>query len=73
MQCYTKKLNPLSDNYIYQNYHKHSVYTNVMFLDSVAYVEDYAKRAVELGHGIISSCEHGYQGRYIESFEMAQQ
>ena len=27
-------------------------------------------RAAELGHGIISSCEHGYQGRYIETYEL---
>lgn len=34
--------------------------------------EDYAKRAVELGHQLISSCEHGWQGRYIECYELAQ-
>ena len=72
MQCYTKNFSPLSKDYIYQNYHKHSIYTNVIMLDSVAYPEDYAKKAKELGHGIISSCEHGYQGRYIESFQMAE-
>lgn len=33
--------------------------------------EDYARRASELGHGIISSCEHGWQGRYIECYELA--
>lgn len=33
--------------------------------------EDYAKRAVELGHGIISTAEHGWQGRYIEGYELA--
>lgn len=72
MQCYTKNFSSLSKDYIYQNYHKHSIYTNVIILDSVAYPEDYAKKAKELGHGIISSCEHGYQGRYIESFQMAE-
>ena len=74
MRIYTKNTyyNTLNDNFIYQNYHKHSIYTNVIMLDSVAYPEDYAKRAQELGHGIISSCEHGYQGRYIESFQMAE-
>ena len=74
MRIYTKNTyyNVLTDNYIYQNYHKHSIYTNVIMLDAVAYPEDYAKRAVELGHGIISSCEHGYQGRYIESYQMAE-
>lgn len=33
--------------------------------------EDYAKRAVELGHSILSSCEHGWQGRYIECYDLA--
>lgn len=35
--------------------------------------KDYAERAAALGHGIISSCEHGYQGRYIEAFELHQE
>lgn len=33
--------------------------------------EDYAKRAVELGHGIISTAEHGWAGRYIEGYELS--
>ena len=74
MRIYTKNTyyNTLSDKLIYQNYHKHSMYTNVLIVDSATYPEEYAQRAVDLGHGIISSCEHGYQGRYIESFEMAE-
>lgn len=74
MRIYTKNTyyNLINNDFIYQNYHKHSIYTNVIMLDSVAYPEDYAKRAKELGHGIISSCEHGYQGRYIESYQMAE-
>lgn len=55
----------------YCNYHTHSYYTNVRVPDSTVSPEDYAKRAVELGCGIISSCEHGYQGRYIEHYELA--
>lgn len=35
--------------------------------------EDYAKHAVELGHSILSSCEHGWQGRYIECYDLAKQ
>lgn len=57
---------------IIQNYHRHSFYTNIKIPDSATYNEDYAKRAVELGHGIISSVEHGTQGRYIEAYEYAQ-
>ena len=74
MNIYTKNTyyNTLSDDLIYQNYHKHTMYTNVLIVDSASYPEEYAKRAVELKHGLISSCEHGYQGRYIESFQMAE-
>lgn len=35
--------------------------------------EDYCKRAVELGHTIISSCEHGNQGHYRECADLAKQ
>lgn len=33
--------------------------------------EDYAIRANELGHGIISTMEHGNQGCYIEGYHLA--
>ena len=49
------------------------MYTNVRIADSVVTNEDYAKRASELGHGIISTMEHGWQGRYIEGYELAKQ
>lgn len=39
--------------------------------DSTATNEQYAIRAKELGHTILSSCEHGYQGRYIECYNLA--
>lgn len=55
----------------FQNQHRHSTYTNTRVSDCVVYNEDYAKRASELGHGIISTMEHGYQGRYIEGYELA--
>lgn len=59
--------------YQFQNYHRHSTYTNPKIADSIVSNEDYAKRAVELGHGIISTMEHGWQGRYIEGHELAKQ
>ena len=55
---------------IFQNYHRHTCLTNPKVPDSVVQNRDYAVRAKDLGHGIISSCEHGYQGRYIETFEL---
>lgn len=58
---------------LYQNYHRHTQQTNPLVPDSTASNEQYAIRAQELGHGIISSCEHGYQGRYIECYNLAKQ
>ena len=48
----------------YVNYHRHTCYSNVMLADSVVTNEDYARRAVELDHAVLSSCEHGTQGNY---------
>lgn len=56
---------------LFQNQHRHTTLTNTRVSDSTATNRQYAMRAVELGHKIISSCEHGYQGRYIEHFELA--
>ncbi|MGF6375009.1 DNA polymerase III alpha subunit [Clostridiales Family XIII bacterium PM5-7] len=55
-----------------QNYHRHTSYSNIMTPDSAVSNEDYAKRAVELGHKVLSSVEHGWQGYYYETFELAQ-
>ena len=54
-----------------QNYHRHTSFSNIYVADSAALNEDYAKRAVELGHKIISSVEHGWQGYYYQCFELA--
>lgn len=53
-----------------QNYHRHTSYS---MGDSAAMPEEYAKRAVELGHKVISSVEHGWQGYYHKAFELAKQ
>ena len=54
-----------------QNYHKHTCFSNIFVPDSAATYEDYAKRAVELGHKIISSVEHGWQSNYWRAYEAA--
>ena len=59
-------------NLIFQNYHKHTYWSNIKVPDSTTSYEDYCKRAVELGHGIISSVEHGWQGHYIECHQLAE-
>ena len=54
-----------------QIYHRHTSFSNIYVADSAAVNEDYAKRAVELGHKVISSVEHGWQGYYFETYELA--
>lgn len=54
-----------------QNYHKHTCCSNIYTPDSPATYEQYAKRAIELGHKILCSLEHGWQGKYHECREIA--
>lgn len=51
----------------YENYHKHTHYSNIKTLDCVVKPEDYCKRAVELGHKNYFTTEHGYQGNIYEA------
>lgn len=56
---------------MYQCYHRHSFFSNPATPDSVVSNEEYALRAKELGHKVISGCEHATVGRYIEGYELA--
>ena len=58
---------------VFQNYHRHSMYTNVRISDSAVTPKDYAERAKQLGHGILSSCEHGWQGNYFSCVSTAKE
>lgn len=58
---------------IFQNYHRHAMYTNVRISDSAVTPKDYAERAKALGHGILSSAEHGWQGNYFETVRLAKE
>lgn len=55
------------------NYHRHSMYTNVRISDSAVTNRDYAIRAKELGHKILSSVEHGWQGNYFDVIKLAKE
>lgn len=59
-------LAPSVNSVPYICYHRHSCVSNIILTDSVATNEDYARRAVELGHTVLSSCEHGTQGNYFQ-------
>ena len=51
----------------YNNYHKHTHYSNLRTLDCVTKPEEYMQRAVELGHITYFTGEHGFQGNVYEA------
>ena len=51
----------------YNNYHKHTMYSNLRTLDTICKPEEYMKRAVELGHTTYFTGEHGFQGNIYEA------
>lgn len=55
----------------YENYHIHSSLSNITSPDSAVLKKDYVKRALELGHKTLSSCEHGSAVMFIESYDLA--
>lgn len=56
----------------YNNYHKHDYYSNVVQLDVVTSLEDYCKRAVELGHNTIFTTNHGTQANIFEAITLGE-
>lgn len=57
----------------YYNYHKHDHKSNPITLDVVSKLEDYCKRAIELGHDAIFTTNHGIQGDIFEATTLAHQ
>lgn len=53
----------------FQNYHKHTSWSNIFTPDSASSIEDYVNRIIELGHNVLSSVEHGWQGHYYKVYE----
>lgn len=57
----------------YNNFHKHTHYSNIRTIDCVSKPIDYIERAVELGHTSYFTTEHGYQGNIYEAYTLCQQ
>lgn len=53
-----------------QNYHNHKWFSNILVADCPTSYEAYVKRAIELGHKVISSVEHGFQSNYYVPYEL---
>lgn len=56
----------------YNNYHKHTMYSNLRTLDCVSKPIDYINRAKELGHTTYFTTEHGYQSNVFEAYTLCQ-
>ena len=54
----------------YNNYHKHTHYSNISTLDCCVKPIDYINRAKELGHTTYFTTEHGYQGNIFEAHKL---
>lgn len=53
----------------FQNYHKHTCWSNISTPDSPTLIDAYVNRIIELGHTVFSSVEHGWQGHYYRVWE----
>lgn len=61
--------------YRYNNYHKHTHYSNLRSLDVIAKPIDYINRTKELDgdKGIYFTTEHGYQGNVYEAYTLCKE
>lgn len=57
---------------LYSNYHKHDHVSNIFVPDTYVMIEDYAKRAVELGHKTLWTTNHGTGGDIFEAKQIAE-
>lgn len=55
----------------YNNYHKHTYYSNISTPDCIISIDDIAKRTKELNHTSLTTTEHGYAGNVFEYFDVA--
>lgn len=55
---------------IYNNYHKHTMYSSAIVPDTNIKMEEYFKRAVELGHKNYFTTEHGFAGSVFEALKL---
>lgn len=56
----------------YENYHNHSMESNISTPDSVLRREDIAIRSVELGQKTLWTTEHGYAGNFHNTYDIAE-
>ena len=50
------------------NYHCHTEDSNSKQPDGIVHFREYVRRAIELGHKCVSTCEHGSSGDLLDKF-----
>ncbi|EDS76614.1 DNA Polymerase III alpha chain [Clostridium botulinum C str. Eklund] len=57
----------------YNNYHKHTHYSNLRTIDVITKPIDYIERAKELGHNTYFTTEHGWGGNVLEAYTLCKE
>lgn len=57
----------------YNNYHKHTHYSNLSTQDVIVFPKHYIERAKELGHTTYFTTEHGWGGNIFEAYELCKE
>mgnify|MGYP001949245815 CR=1 FL=1 len=60
------------DKLRYNNYHKHTTHSSIFTPDTHIKMEEYFKRAKELGHTTYFTTEHGFGGDIFEAVTLSQ-
>ncbi|BAO04764.1 DNA polymerase III alpha subunit [Clostridium botulinum B str. Osaka05] len=63
----------MKNNIRYNNYHKHTHYSNLRTLDVICKPIDYIKRARELRHTTYFTTEHGWGGNVWEAYSLCKE
>lgn len=63
----------MSNEFRYNNYHKHTHYSNLRTLDVITKPMDYILRAKELGHTTYFTTEHGWGGNVWEAYTLCKE
>ncbi|MCD3321144.1 PHP domain-containing protein [Clostridium botulinum D/C] len=57
----------------YNNYHKHTHYSNLRTIDVITKPINYIERAKELGHNTYFTTEHGWGGNVLEAYTLCKE
>lgn len=63
----------INKNMVIENYHKHTMWSNLVQIDSTTSIHDFIKLSSEYGCECHFSGEHGYPGEWMHVYDVCQQ